>query len=383
MNKTQQTFLHILGSHLNTQPVRCPADTDWMAIVDLARAHSLQAVVYYSLKDVACVPKAALDMLSKAYHSTVFRDAQFDYLKDAISRGLEDIGAEHVFLKGICLKQNYPVSALRSMSDVDILVHTRDYDAIDKVLTGLGGEFAGKDDNQRCYRFAGNVLVELHPCLMHEDSPAAGMNPGWQYTEALEGGCRRVMTEEGFYLYTLCHLAQHLLAGGTGVRSVMDIWVHRHLRHPQPDRAFVEQELNRFGLWKLIENLEDLAEVWFSGSPETDVTRELGAYILTSGTYGTQQRLLLSKAALFGGKWASAKHKLFPSKKLLEGEFPWCAGKGYLLPAAWTARLLHRATHEKGMLLRRWGRENLAQSDEAIEAHRQRLSGFGVKQEKD
>lgn len=383
MEHTYQTFLSILRSHLNGQPVQCPPDTDWQALAKLTSEHSAQAIVYYSLKDVSGVPQEVMDRLSAAYHATVFRDAQFDHLQEEIGRGLDAVGADHVFLKGIRLKQDYPVSALRSMSDMDILVHSGDYDAIHKVLISLGGNYQGQDDNQRSYRFAGDVTVELHPGLMHDNSIGSEINPGWQYTQAVEGSCRREMTEEGFYLYTLCHMAHHLLSGGTGVRSVMDVWVHRHLRKQQPDREFVLRELERFSLRKLTENIEMLSEVWFSGREETPLTRELGAYILTSGTYGREHRLLLSKAVLSGGKWASARNKLFPSVRMLESEFPWCEGKPILLPAAWAARFLHRATHQNGMLLRRWGRDNLSQSNEEIEMHRQRLRRFGLIQEKD
>lgn len=381
MEQTYQTFIRVLRSHLTGVPEQYPEDTDWNGVADLAAMHSVQAMAFQSLRSVEGVPGEVLGKLSAAYHATIFRDAQFDHIRSEIARQLA--GVEHVFLRGICLKRDYPVPALRTMSDIDILVHTKDYKSIHTAMTAIGGKLQSKDDNQRSYLFPGKVVVEFHPNLNHRGSVGEGINPGWQYTCPGEGSCERVLTEEGFYLNVACHLAHHFASGGTGVRSVMDLWVCRHLRKSQPDRAFVEKELSRFGLLELIKNIEALGDAWFSGGDMTDVLQELGMYILTSGTYGTARRLLLSKAYLAGGKWASAKKKLFPARDALEEEFPWCAGKGVLLPVAWAARLWNRATHANGMLLRRWGTENLNQSEVQIEAHGQRLRRFGLTREKE
>ena len=53
------------------------------------------------------------------------------------------------------------------------------------------------------------------------------------------------MTEEGLYLFHICHMADHFTGSGMGVRFVLDTWVLRHLRKNKPDRAKVEAELEQ------------------------------------------------------------------------------------------------------------------------------------------
>lgn len=379
MEQAYDVFFAVLRGQLTGNVTQYPGSADWHTVALLAKVHSLQAMVYRGVRDIPGVPQDVLEELAKGYHNTVFRDAQFDYAWQQISRRLSAARAQHIFLRGICLKHDYPIPALRSMSDIDILVHTADYAVIHEVMDSLGACLTGKDDNHRSYRFPTGVLVEFHPNLLRHDSVAARLNPGWQFAVQDSEAFELQMTEEGFYLNVAGHMAHHFFGGGTGVRSVMDIWVCRNLRKAQPDRAFVEKELNKCGLLSFVKNIEALAEAWFGDGVLTPELEELGMYILTSGTYGTTQRLLLSTVSRSGGsKWMSMRKKLFPTRLMLEDEYLWCKGRGYLLPVAWAVRLLKKTTRRGGVLVRRWGRDNLSLPAQDIAEHSEKLRRFGL-----
>ena len=103
---------------------------------------------------------------SAAYFQAIFSDSQLEYTKQNLHEKLLAANVDHVFLKGARLKYDYPVPALRTMCDMDILVHTHDYDAITQVAVALGGESYYGDGNHHNFKFPGNVAVEFHPNLL-------------------------------------------------------------------------------------------------------------------------------------------------------------------------------------------------------------------------
>ena len=124
------------------------------------------------------------------------------------------------------------------------------------------------------------------------------------------------LTAEGFYLNTICHLADHFVSGGAGARFICDVWVNRNLRKPQPNWETVDVELTKFGLLDFDRNIGALARCWFDGGEETALLQELGEYILSEGQYGNATQAVRNAAALSAGEsGASALGKrIFPSK---------------------------------------------------------------------
>ena len=69
----------------------------------------------------------------------IFHDTQMEYVKGQLQAALEEAHVAHIFLKGTVLKHNYPVPALRTMSDMDILVYAKESDISDSA-TPYNGE---------------------------------------------------------------------------------------------------------------------------------------------------------------------------------------------------------------------------------------------------
>lgn len=382
MTKESALLIAALGWAVANKTEKLSLSVDWEALLKLAKGHMLLPLLWDGLQKAGCgeeVPQEAAKVLEKAYMQAIYRDAQMENIRVKLEEELTKANIPYVLLKGAVLKYNYPEPALRTMCDMDILVHTGDYHAIEKIARQLQGEAGHSDGNHRNYMFPGGVEVEFHPNLLHQDTPVgAQINPGWQYTEATPDGIR--MTEEGIYLNTLCHLANHFVSGGVGVRFVLDVWVNLHLRHSPMDRAKVEAELTRFGLLDFAKNIEDLAEYWFGAGQNTPLLEELGEYILTSGSHGRMDRATLNSVTLSkGGSRASALWgKIFYSRKEMEDRFPWCKGKPLLLPAAWCVRAF-RAVTKRGKLIFHWSKETSKVTKEQADAQKEMLSRFGIK----
>jgi hypothetical protein len=267
------------------------------------------------------------------------------------------------------------------MSDMDILVRVDDYDTIDKVCLQMGGKLETGDGNHRNFHFAGGVKVEFHPNIVHQGSPVGTqINPGWQYAKQEAPTCSMELTEEGFYLSILCHMADHFVDGGIGIRFVLDVWVFRNRRKNAMNREFVERELESFGLLEFTEKIEQLAEVWF-GSGQTDpVLEELAEYIITSGSHGLADRAMLNAVSLSkgGSKTSALWSKVFYPREELEARYPWAKGKVWLLPAAWCARA-YRAVTSHGDYILAWTKGTGKFTNEEITQQKEKMSRFGIR----
>ncbi len=384
MKKEEKLLITLLRIAITGNPEPLAQEVNWERLLHLADLHKVIPLIFDGLQksgaDLTAIADQQLNALRMGYMHAIFQSAQLDQLRTQLNVGLCSRHVPHIFLKGAVLKYDYPIPALRTMSDLDILVHTQDYDAIDALAAELSGKPIEGDGNHKNFVFPGKLCVEFHPNLLHHDTPVGTqINPGWQYAKPVDG-CGMELTEEGFYLNTICHLANHFVDGGVGVRFVLDVWVNRHLRKAQADRTFVEQELERFGLLEFAEHIEALADCWFGGGKSYPLLADLEEYILTSGSYGSEQRAMLNAIALSeGGSSSSAlMGRLFYSREEMEDRFPWVKGKPYLLPAAWCVRA-YRAVTNHGGLIRDWVKGTRAATKEEITQRQDFLRRSGIR----
>ena len=144
MNGERKLLIAALRSAMTGEIPEVPEQVDWQNFLTLAAVHKIEGLVYSGLKNVA-LPQEVTVRLKGAYHQAVFYDTQFTYISQQLKKRLTDAQVPHIFLKGACLKQDYPVPALRTMADLDILVHVEDYKKVDEVCAALGGQAIGGD----------------------------------------------------------------------------------------------------------------------------------------------------------------------------------------------------------------------------------------------
>ncbi len=353
---------------------------DWVSFVQLCRKHSVGPLVYDGLQKadlMRLAPQAIQEKFNNMYFQAIYRDAQLDYTQGLLEESLQKAGVPFIFLKGSVLKKDYPIPALRTMADMDVLIHEKDYEPLNTVVLALEGEQEFGDGNHKNYTFPGGVMVEFHPNFLHHATRVSTLvNPGWQY--AVEKDGRWMLTEEGFYLCHICHMADHFTGCGVGARFILDTWVLRHLRKEQPDRAFLEKELRRFGLWEFTQNIERLAEVWFSGEETDLLMEELGEYVMQSGTFGSLKQSALNEVSLAGSRRKAFWRRVFYPRAEMESRYPWCKGKLWLLPAAWLARAF-TALRLHGRHIRTWSKGAGQAGEEEIAAQKEKMARFGIR----
>ena len=383
MTIEQALFIGAIKASVCGVPIAHLEEPDWNKFIQLACNHDLTAMAYDGLqKSNYPLPERVGNILYSSYLQAFYRDAQQEHIMNQLQSALVEAGIQHIFLKGSVLKTDYPIPALRTMCDLDVLVYAKDFDRIADVVKTLGGTAISGDGNHRNFEFAGGVFVEFHPNLLHHAAPiGTGLNPGWQNAEKDSPTCSGELTAEGFYLNTVCHLADHFVEGSIGVRFLLDVWVNRHLRKSKVNRSFVEMELNRFGLLDFVQNIEQLADAWFGDLPMTPLLEELSEYVLASGMEGIAERAMINAMSLSSGASRSSVlwKKAFYPRAELEDRFPWCKGKPLLLPAAWCCRAYNAVT-QHGSIVVHWmkGTGEVCKAD--VIENREMLQRFGIYQ---
>ena len=112
---------------------------DWETVLRKAERWGLAALVYTNLRQAAQpgqVPKATTERLRNLYHrDTTYGVAQREMLRATLAR-FSEASVSVIVLKGAALAALvYPSPTLRPMGDIDLLVHERDRDRVDALLT--------------------------------------------------------------------------------------------------------------------------------------------------------------------------------------------------------------------------------------------------------
>lgn len=337
----------------------------------MAREHKLSALVYWGQRKRKDVSKA----LQEDYRKTLHRSIQMDECRRRVEEALERGEIPYALLKGCVLRNCYPLPELRTMTDLDILVRTEDYEKITKAFLSLGAKGEGRDGNHLNFRFPGAVLVECHPNLVDPSAPyGKALNPGWQYCRPTgEGSCWE-LSEEGVYLHTLCHLAEHFVSGGVGVRFVLDLWLLK--QKTDLDTTRLKEALSALALLDFAKNIEALGDYWF-GAGSGEGLSELEDYILSSGSHGFAQRATLNAASLQGSFKKATLKKMLYTRQGLENRYPWSKKSVLLLPFAWCARTAFVLKNRREKV-KNWQAGIKQHSKEEITAQREKLIRFGL-----
>lgn len=352
-----------------------PQDSyDWNEILRLAHIHRVEAILWYALRERKDVPAEIQKKLKACWDLEIVRDVRQDYASEQIRKKFQEQKIDFAPMKGLVLKLDYPFPHMRYMSDLDFYVQTGDRSRIHSCMEQLNAVVSGTDSGDVNYELPGRVQLEFHGRLLYR-AEATGVICYSDWSRM--NGDENRLTEEGYALNLIGHIAYNIAHAGCGARFILDLWVYRHKHQQQPDWTAVMQQLKADGLERIARNLLDLSEYWFGGGKGSPLLDDLGTYILEGGLYGLASRETLSDAGLNGGKLSAIKVQVFRSKEEFQNRYSWLKNHPYLLPLAWGMRGIHSLkTHRKE--IGRWVRRLNQNDSKEIWEQRDRLRRFGI-----
>ncbi len=206
---------------------------DWGYLLELASSHGITPLVTHNLIVNGFspqVPEPYLKELKQTYHGTVYGNLILSSELAGILSTFNEHGIEAICLKGAPLSDSlYGNPCLRTVGDMDILVHLADISQATALLTALGyRQVAPQQGNSHPFhggpfwKKAGiDLLVELHWHLDDNKLVTYPEHEIWRRAQPLqfEGVATLVLSPEDNFLF----LANHLFKHNTLLKLLTDI----------------------------------------------------------------------------------------------------------------------------------------------------------------
>ncbi len=334
-------LLDLLNSVLkDKQPKEPDHAIDWGALLNAAEAHSAANMACYAAERLERVPpdimKRWREVRDKALMKDVIQRAEFEKL----SAALKAHGIRFIPLKGFILKSLYPQSDMRLMSDIDLLIDAENAPAARDIMTslGYGCEEYGRGVHDVYYKRP-VMNVEIHRELFGYEGREFAAVFADPWGSASDSGGLWQMTPDYCFAYTLAHAAKHFEEGGTGIRTIMDLWLYSDSNKDSLDVNRVLSMLDATGSGDICRKMLRLSRVWFGGEAHDQGTLETQRYVFRSGTYGTYENFLNNSIERSGrGKYVL--ELIFPPFDRMKRHYPELKKAPVLLPFCWLCRLV-------------------------------------------
>ena len=356
MTREQITFLKILSDHLNGRETAPAEGVDWAAVERIARDHQVAGMVYVQCRDF--LPEGVRTGLAEKNASELYYYYGRVKLFDQVAQALTKAGIPFYTVKGLNVAKLYPVPALRTMGDCDIVVHPEDKEKAHGVFEKLGFRVHGKEEMEWGY-WKNDLEFELHDHLLYDEivNDQNGIefsDSAWEMTRRVEG--QRYELDQSFhFVFLLLHLRKHIVSSGVGFRQFMDLDVV--MRRCALDWAWINTALETLGLVRFARVCFGLLNRWFETPlPFPCEEMEEGFYeeatnkIFANGIFGFHDKANRENRALnaitqkSGRRWharlSNLLQSIFPPYRHMRyvPQYSYINGRPWLLPTAWIYR---------------------------------------------
>lgn len=356
----QQFFIQILKDHLEgSETKQCP-DIEWKKVLFFAQIHQVEGIVFYQCKRF--IPSEMYSFLEKKFSAELFyklnRERSYKDIGDAFDRE----GIVSFVVKGFNVASCYPIPSLRTMGDLDIVVHREDKEKAGQVLETLGykPKIVQAPDYDWSYEHNG-IHLELHHLLFYDEpginyKQADFFNRCWYYED------NGKLDWNFHFLFILAHLRKHLVNSGVGFRMFMDVAAIIK-NDPGLNWRWIEEKLEQLEMKKFSKICFALCYRWFGVKAPLQYEElsdsffeEATVRIFSNGVFGfnneqnrnneTINRILTHGKARKLSRFQIAIRYLFP-KYIHMRYIPYYSfieGRPWLLPVAWVYRVIRLIT---------------------------------------
>ncbi len=292
----------------------------------------------------------------------IYKSLMFDREWEKFRAFLEDAGIWHLLLKGLPNKAYYPEPGTRQMADVDVLIDINFDERVREWFLSQGYQVKfyrqGFHDaylKPPFYNFEPHrgLFTKLQDPLWHEYyadvKDRVVVNVGSKYGHHF--------TDDDFYVYCAVHACKHYKTAGTGLRTLLDNYLHLKNEAKKLDFKYIEGELKKLGIVDFERKLRTLASKLFA-DPKSFSTLLLSEDertflndFLDFGTYGTFENRITNKLDAISpdeqnhSVATKAKYlwqRLFPPPEVFKLSYPFFYRHRILLPAGYAYRIFFR-----------------------------------------
>ena len=353
MTLEQSFFLSILADHINGRSSAALRETlNWDELLRLGRIHQLEGVLYHQVRGF--LPPKYENLFMQRYGATVYYYANRSLMAKHLTDELRAQNIPFFIIKGAAVADYYPVPALRTMGDTDLVIHTEDRQRVHEIFLSQGYSNESRIEDREWIYYKNQMEFELHDNLIYSEvinrkEHEEYLKDFWKYVQ--DG----VLDWNFHLLFLLFHLRKHLMNSGVGFRQFMDVALTAK-KNKDLNWAWIEEELDKLGMLNFAKTVFALNRIWFDVEPPFQVKELQASFIeeatelvFRNGVFGFHNAENRENAAVNiarRGKNAqiamafSALRKIFPSYHALcvVEHYRFLKGKPWLLPIAWIYR---------------------------------------------
>jgi hypothetical protein len=374
-NRTGHDLLYLAACalHGSTPDAEVVSGMDLRSLYQLCQFHSLTAIVCMALEGTPAFEQASPELKKKwrdARDKAIRKNMMLDAERTKLFAWMEENGIWYMPMKGILLKELYPKAGMRQMSDNDIL-YDADYqmEVMDYMVAhGYEAINVGKSNHDE-YEKPPIYNFELHTALFGE-----AHDPLWQsyYADVKnrllkdEGNAFGYhFREEDFYVFQMIHTFKHYNGSGTGLRSLLDVYVYVWRRGESLDWDYIRRETEKLEIAEFEQQCRELAGKLFA-EPDADYERKLSGeememlcYFTGAGTYGTAVNRIKKKLDELQADGAPITRKtrimycvrrVFPTMDWIGKNMPFCYRHKWTIPFYLLYRILRGVLFDRKRL---------------------------------
>lgn len=262
MNNTQEQIIYMLSAAVRKNYVNFKSDEkiNWNEVIEEAEAHKVTSLIYSSINRAEVLnimDEINLNILKKK----VFKSSitQSSHIKNVASilEEFNNAGIPIIVLKGLVVRDYYPIPDLRTMCDADVLVHENDLEKVSSLMISLGfNQIKEKDDHgAHIVFYRGSTIFEVHWTLINDrffKGDKSFEDRIWDNTiEVKVGGVKALSLSLDDLAVHLCtHMAVHLAYSGFGVRQLTDLVVLVEKKGSEIDWTSFVSKAKESGVYK-------------------------------------------------------------------------------------------------------------------------------------
>ena len=316
---------------------------DLPALFEVSKMHLLTALTAYAL-DMAGVKDEAFHMaLSRAIRDAAMRRVE----RERVYAEFEKAGIWYLPLKGAILADMYPSFGVRQMADTDVLFDESYTKEVRKIMVSLGYDVKSYGRvNHDVYTRPPFFEFEMHRSLVI-GSKGSEVFDYFAETEKrmiLESGHKYRMTDNDFYIFMIYHEFKHYIRGGTGLRSLTDVYVFLRARGEYLDFDYIRNACEILDIVDFEAQNRRVALAVFSGEELTnEEDKHFYGQILTSGAFGHIGHMVIGRMDNYKnkkhGKLKYLKDRLFLPPYVVKEVYPFFYEHKILMPFLFFYRL--------------------------------------------
>ncbi len=374
----------LIGSSINnTAPEKPFEGINWESLYKLADFHNVSVLIF----PVVSAMNLPEEVMKKFYYDNkllIAREARQEIESQYIFGLLNQNDIKFIKLKGIVMKNLYPMPYMRTSSDIDIFMSSEDRLRARAIMAKAGYTLDEDIDYNDAYSKDNFYIYELHSSIVTSKSPYVSLfSDPFSTAHKDADGTNYVLNPTYFYIHMIVHLLNHFLSGGCSIRQLCDLYIYEKF-HKDFNAEKVREIIKDYNLTDFMDNVRELTFALFEGKELNSEQNQIADFIFKSGEYGNGTLKRISWLAddkasdwTFGKKCKYFLSLWFPNVDTMKKRYPFVEKAPFLLPFYWVRRILYTIFFNRSAIKEQRNEIKTLNSKELKEAQRiRKLSGL-------